>query len=119
MFSNQFIYQLPVSKKGKCLFAFLYPILTKSFPIYSINQLPYPFPQIPILINRRFYLLPLFNLYSPGFEPPTSRSASHCHYHLTTKALDARALIFLLIISSSPSGSSHTNFNLFIHKHKF
>ena len=30
------------------------PILTKSFPI---NQLPYPFPQIPILINSfTFYL---------------------------------------------------------------
>ena len=41
-------------------------------------------------------------LYSPGFELPTSGSAYHCHYHLTMKAMGARSLILVLIISSSP-----------------
>ena len=41
-------------------------------------------------------------IYEARFELPTSGSASHCHYHLTMKAMDAGALILSLIISSSP-----------------
>ena len=74
------------------------PILAEFFLIYSIPQLLHPYPRNP-LINNRF---PFFASYSPGFEPPTSGSAFHCHYHLTMKAMDGRALILVLIISSSP-----------------
>ena len=66
------------------------PILAEFFLIYSIPQLLHPYPRNPQINN------------SPGFEPPTSGSAFHCHYHLTMKAMDARALKLVLIISSSP-----------------
>ena len=95
-------------KKGKHLSTFLYPIL--SYSRWVPLDLCYPPATLPlppnphyawILIISRFHFF-LFILHSPGFEPPTSGSAYHCHYHLTMKAMGARFLILVLIISSSP-----------------
>ena len=77
------------------------PILAEFLLTYSIPQLLYPYPQIPIRCEYQLTAGVTFALYSPGFEPPTSGSAFHFHYHLTMKVMDARALILVLIISSS------------------
>ena len=120
-FSNQieifkpvyFFWSSSIHKKGKISlyiplsYSFLFsPILAEFLLSYSTPQLLYPFPQIPIkhtiLIISWFYFFFLFILNSPGFEPPTSGTAYHCHYHLTMTAMGARSLILVLIVSSSP-----------------
>ena len=111
-------------KKGKYLFAFLYPILSYSrwVPLdlcYPPATLPLP-PNLHyawILIISRFHFF-LFISYSPGFEPPTCGSAYHCHYHLAMKAVQSNANTYFNYQYFTPS-PSHIDFNLFINTYKF
>ena len=108
-FSNQigFFCQLSI-KKGKCHFTFLCSILSYSCWVpadlfYLPATLPFP-PKSPlgwILINGRFHFFS-FYLILTGIWTANLWISFHCHYQLTMKAMDARALILVLIISSSP-----------------